>query len=331
MEIPKIYKDSDADITLIKSRKVGIIGFGNQGRAQALNLRDIGVDVSIGLREGSASRKLAESEGLNCLSVSKTLEDCDIISLLVPDQIMGNVYQIHIASTIQEGQTLLFAHGYNIHYKVIQPPDFINVIMAAPSGAGSELRKQYQAGKGIPGLFAIDQDYTGDSRKVALSYCRAIGLTRVGVFESTFKEETETDLFGEQIILTGGIPKLIQSSYKVLLEEGYSPVSAWFVCYYELKTIVDMFHSKGFEFMNSAISDTAEYGGITRGKRIIDKHVEDKMRKVLKEIQSGQFHEEWQKEAEAGFPTLSKLRKEEKHLPIEKIGTKILKDLFGKK
>ena len=203
--------------------------------------------------------------------------------------------------------------------------------LVAPSGAGSELRKQYKAGKGIPGLFAIEQDYTGDCRAVALSYCRAIGLTRMGVFESTFKEETETDLFGEQIILTGGIPKLIQSSYKVLLEEGYSPVTAWFVCYYELKTIVDMFHSKGFEFMNSSISDTAEYGGITRGKRIIDKHVEDEMRKALKEIQSGQFHREWQKEAEAGFPTLSKLREEEKHLPIEKIGNIILKELFDKK
>ena len=331
MEIQKIYKDNDADINLIQSRKVGIIGFGNQGRAHALNLRDSGVEVCIGVREGSTSRNLAESEGLICLSIAETLACCDIISLLIPDQVMGDVYTAEIEPYLKKGQTLLFAHGYNIHYKVIQPPEFINVVLAAPSGAGSELRKQYKAGKGIPGLFAIEQDYTGDCREVALSYCRAIGLTRMGVFESTFKEETETDLFGEQIILTGGIPKLIQLSYKVLLEEGYSPVTAWFVCYYELKTIVDMFHSKGFEFMNSSISDTAEYGGITRGKRIIDKHVEDEMRKALKEIQSGQFHREWQKEAEAGFPTLSKLREEEKHLPIEKIGNIILKELFDKK
>jgi ketol-acid reductoisomerase len=331
MEIPKIYKDSDADINIIKSRKVGIVGFGNQGRAQALNLKDSGVDVCIGLRHGSASRKLAESDGIKCFSISKTLECCDMISLLVPDQIMGEVYKTHIAPNIKEGQTLLFAHGYNIHYKVIQPPEFINVVMAAPSGAGTELRKQFQAGNGIPGLFAIEQDYTQDSRELLLSYCKAIGLTRMGVFESTFKEETETDLFGEQIILTGGIPKLIQSSYKVLLESGYSPVTAWFVCYYELKTIVDMFHSKGFEFMNSAISDTAEYGGITRGKRIIDKHVENEMRSALKEIQSGEFHKEWQKEAEDGFPTLSKLREEEKNLPIQKIANSILKDLFEKK
>ena len=331
MDIPKIYKDSDIDISLIQSKKVGIIGFGNQGRAHALNLRDSGIDVCIGVREGSTSRKLAQSDGLNCASISATLEYCDIIAPLVPDQVMGKVYQTYIASMLREGQTLLFAHGYNIHYDVIQPPAFINVIMAAPSGAGSELRKQYQAGKGIPGLFAINQDYTGNSRKLVLAYCKGIGLTRIGVFESTFKEETETDLFGEQMILTGGIPKLIQLSYKVLLEEGYSPIAAWFVCYYELKTIVDMFHSKGFDFMNSAISDTAEYGGITRGKRIIDKHVENEMRKALKEIQSGQFHREWQKETEEGFPTLSKLRKEEKQLPIETIGQKILKELFDKK
>ena len=331
MEIPKIYKDSDADINIIKSRKVGIIGFGNQGRAQALNLKDNGVDVCVGLRQGSASRKLAESDGIKCCSISKTLECCDMISILLPDQVMGEVYKTHIAPNIMERQTLLFAHGYNIHYKLIQPPEFINVVMAAPSGAGTELRKQFQAGKGIPGLFAIEQDYTQDSRKLLLSYCKAIGLTRMGVFESTFKEETETDLFGEQMILTGGIPKLIQLSYKVLLEEGYSPIAAWFVCYYELKTIVDMFHSKGFDFMNSAISDTAEYGGITRGKRIIDKHVENEMRKTLKEIQSGQFHKEWHKETEDGFPTLSKLRKEEKQLPIETIGQKILKELFDKK
>jgi len=331
MEMPKIYKDSDVDISLIQSKKIGIVGFGNQGRAQALNLKVSGMDVYIGVRGGSSSRNREESEGLQYCSIPEILGYCDIISLLVPDQAMGQVYQAEIEPFLKKGQTLLFSHGYNIHYGVIHPPEFINVVMAAPSGAGSELRKQYKAGKGIPGLFAIFQDYTGDSREVVLAYCKAIGLTRIGVFESTFKEETETDLFGEQIILTGGIPKLIQASYKVLLEGGYSPIASWFVCYYELKTIVDMFHSKGFEFMNSAISDTAEYGGITRGKRIIDEHMENAVRKVLIEIQSGKFHKEWQKEAEDGFPTLSKLRKEEKQLPIEKIGKSILKELFGKK
>ena len=203
--------------------------------------------------------------------------------------------------------------------------------MVAPSGAGSEVRKQYKNGRGIPGLIAVHQDYTGNSFDISLSYSKAIGLTRLGVFKSTFKEETETDLFGEQVILTGGIPKLIQSSYKVLLEFGYSPMTAWFVCYYEIKTIVDLFHSKGFEFMNQAISDTAEYGGITRGNRIIDKHVRDEMRNALKEIQSGEFHKEWMKETKDGLPTLTSLRKEEKKLPIEEIGQQILKELFENK
>ncbi len=331
MEITKLYKDSDADINIIKSKKVGIIGFGNQGQAQALNLKSSGVDICIGLRQGSSSRKLAESDGIKCCSISEMLECCDMISLLVPDQVMGEVYKTHIAPNIKERQTLLFAHGYNIHYKMIQPPGFINVVMAAPSGAGTELRKQFQAGKGIPGLFAIEQDYTQDSRELLLSYCKAIGLTRMGVFESTFKEETETDLFGEQIILTGGIPKLIQSSYKVLLEAGYNPITAWFVCYYELKTIVDMFHSKGFEFMNNAISDTAEYGGITRGNRIIDEHVQNEMRITLKEIQNEQFHNEWMLESKNGYPALNKLREEEKQIPIEEISKQLLKELFENK
>jgi len=203
--------------------------------------------------------------------------------------------------------------------------------MAAPSGAGSELRKQFKIGKGIPGLIAVHQDYSGDSFDIALSYSKAIGLTRMGVFESTFKEETETDLFGEQAVLTGGIPKLIQSAYKVLLEAGYNPITAWFVCYYELKTIVDMFHSKGFEFMNNAISDTAEYGGITRGNRIIDEHVQNEMRIILKEIQNEQFHNEWILDSENGYPALNKLREEEKQIPIEEISKQLLKELFENK
>ena len=218
-----------------------------------------------------------------------------------------------------------------MHYKLIQPPEFINVIMAAPSGAGSELRKQFKIGKGIPGLIAVHQDYSGDSFDIALSYSKAIGLTRMGVFKSTFKEETETDLFGEQIILTGGIPKLIQSAYKVLLEANYNPITAWFVCYYELKTIVDLFHSKGFEFMNQAISDTAEFGGITRGNRIINENVRNEMRLALEEIQSGKFHKEWMNEYESGYPQLKNMRKEEKQITIEEISKKLLKELCENK
>jgi ketol-acid reductoisomerase len=274
---------------------------------------------------------MAVDSGLHCTPVNEIVKDCDIISLLIPDQVMKEVYSENIEPHLTEGKTLLFSHGYNIHYNLIQPPKFINVIMAAPSGAGSELRKQFKIGKGIPGLIAVHQDYSGDSFDIALSYSKAIGLTRMGVFKSTFKEETETDLFGEQIILTGGIPKLIQSAYKVLLEANYSPVTAWFVCYYELKTIVDLFHSKGFEFMNQAISDTAEFGGITRGNRIINENVRNEMRLALEEIQSGKFHKEWMDEYERGYPQLKNMREQEKQIPIEEISKQLLKVLCENK
>ena len=331
MIFPQIYKDKEADLQQIKDRRVGIIGFGNQGRAQALNLKDSGIDVSIGLREDSQSRQEAEKAGFTCLTIEESVDSSHILSILVPDQVMGKVYQTHIKPKLKEGQTLLFSHGYNIHYRVIHPPHFVNIILVAPSGAGIELRKRFLDGSGIPGLFAVHQDYTGNAEELVLAYCKAIGITKSGVIKSTFREETETDLFGEQIVLTGAIPKIIQSSYKVLLESGYSPAVSWLVCYYELKTIVDMFHSKGFDFMNTAISDTAEYGGITRGKRIIDEHVLSEIQKVLKEIQSGKFHSEWMKEHSDGYPLLEKLRKEEKELPIEKISQYMLKELFGDK
>ena len=331
MQLPKIYKDKDADLNLIKNKSIGIIGYGNQGRAQALNLLDSGMNVSIGLRKESSSWKMAVDSGLNCTPVNDIVKNCDIISLLIPDQVMKEVYSENIEPHLTEGKTLLFSHGYNIHYNLIQPPKFINVVMAAPSGAGSELRKQFKIGKGIPGLIAVHQDYTGDSFDIALSYSKAIGLTRMGVFESTFKEETETDLFGEQIILTGGIPKLIQSAYKVLLEANYNPITAWFVCYYELKTIVDLFHSKGFEFMNQAISDTAEFGGITRGNRIINENVRNEMRLALEEIQSGKFHKEWMNEYESGYPQLKNMREQEKQIPIEEISKQLLKALCENK
>ena len=331
MQLPKIYKDKDADLNLIKNKSIGIIGYGNQGRAQALNLLDSGMNVNIGLRKESSSWKMAINSGLNCTPINDIVKNCDIISLLIPDQVMKEVYSENIEPHLTEGKTLLFSHGYNMHYNLIQPPEFINVIMAAPSGAGSELRKQFKIGKGIPGLIAVHQDYSGYSFDIALSYSKAIGLTRMGVFESTFKEETETDLFGEQIILTGGIPKLIQSAYKVLLEANYNPITAWFVCYYELKTIVDMFHSKGFEFMNQAISDTAEFGGITRGNRIINENVRNEMRLALEEIQSGKFHKEWMNEYESGYPKLKDMRDEERQIPIEEISKQLLNALCENK
>ena len=326
-----IYYDKDADLAIIKGKQVAVIGYGSQGHAHANNLKDSGVDVCVGLREGSSSIEKAKSAGLEVKSISEAVSSADVIMLLAPDEYQSVLYKNEIEPNIKNGATLAFAHGFNIHFKQIIPRNDLDVIMIAPKGPGHLVRATYVSGGGVPSLIAIFQDASGHAKELSLSYASANGGGRAAIIETTFKEETETDLFGEQIILTGGIPKLIQLSFKVLLEEGYSPVTAWFVCYYELKTIVDMFHSKGFEFMNSAISDTAEYGGITRGKRIINEHVEDEMRKALKEIQSGSFHKEWKKEAEDGFPTLSKLRKEEKYLPIEKIGTKILKELFGEK
>lgn len=329
MHISKIYKDKDACLKYIQSKKVGIIGFGNQGKAQALNLRDSGVNVHIGGRRKGESLNKAQALGFEVGTISDTVQSSDFIVLLIPDQIMSKVFESDILPYLRQGQSLCFSHGYNIHYKLISPPDDVNVIMAAPSGAGIELRRNYEKKSGIPGLFAIHQDFSKDSKELALSYCKGIGLTKIGAFESTFKEETETDLFGEQVVLTGSIPKLLQSSFKVLLDSGYSPLASWFVCYYELKTIVDMFHSKGFTFMNQAISDTAEYGGMTRGKRIVNDNVENEMRNILKEIQSGDFHKEWMKESSENFPVLSKLRNEEKNIPIEKIGKLILKELYG--
>ena len=305
MHISKIYKDKDVCLKYIQSKKVGIIGFGNQGKAQALNLRDSGVNIHIGGRINGGSLNKAQALGFEVGTISDTVQSSDFIVLLIPDQIMSKVFENDILPYLRQGQSLCFSHGYNIHYKLISPPNDVNVIMAAPSGAGVELRRNYEKKSGIPGLFAIHQDFSKDSKELALSYCKGIGLTKIGAFESTFKEETETDLFGEQVVLTGGIPRILQSSFKVLLDAGYSPLASWFVCYYELKTIVDMFHSKGFTFMNQAISDTAEYGGMTRGKRIVNDNVENEMRNILKEIQSGDFHDEWMRESSENFPVLS--------------------------
>ena len=325
----KIYKDADASIDVIENLKVGIVGFGNQARAHAMNLYDSGVDVVIGLRRHSSSKNIVEKYGLKFSNIEDVAEKSDLIALLIPDQDMAGVYNSKIKNVIKKGSTLLFAHGYNIVYNIIKPSQNINTVMVAPSGGGAELRRQYIDGKGIPGLFAIHNDYSSLSRDICLSYSKALGMTKVGVFETTFKEETETDLFGEQVLLTGGMPELIRGSYKVLLESGYSPLSAWFVCYYEMKTIVDLFHKKGFEYLNKVISDTAEYGGLTRGKRIINQDVLDEMKNILNEIRSGSFYNEWQLEAKNNYPKLKKLRSENNNSEIEILSKNILKEIYN--
>ena len=318
-----LYFDKDADLSVIQAKTVAIIGYGNQGRAHALNLRDSGVKVVVGAREAGSSKEQAKSDGFNVLSIDRAVIDTDIIAILLPDQIMSVVYKESISPNLSAGKTIQFSHGYNIHYEKIIPPDDIDVIMVAPSGAGKMVREEFEKGSGVPNLIAIHQDYSGSAFEVALSYSKAIGGTRSAAFRSTFKEETETDLFGEQAVLTGGIPRLIQNSFKVMVESGYSPIVAWFVSYYEVKLIVDLFNEKGFQFMNDAISDTAEYGGQTRGSRLMDESVTAKMKSFLDEIQSGEFFKEWEKESESGLPHLNDLRDKDANSDFEAV-TKVL-------
>jgi len=318
-----LYFDKDADLSVIQAKTVAIIGYGNQGRAQALNLRDSGVKVVVGAREGGSSEEQARNDGFIVLSIDRAVIDTDIIAILLPDQIMSVVYKESISPNLSAGKTIQFSHGYNIHYEKIIPPDDIDVIMVAPSGAGKMVREEFEKGSGVPNLIAIHQDYSGSAFEVALSYSKAIGGTRSAAFRSTFKEETETDLFGEQAVLTGGIPRLIQNSFKVMVESGYSPIVAWFVSYYEVKLIVDLFNKKGFQFMNDAISDTAEYGGQTRGSRLMDESVTEKMKSFLDEIQSGEFFKEWEKESESGLPHLNDLRDKDANSDFEAV-TKVL-------
>ena len=322
-----IYFDKNADITLIQSKKVAIIGYGNQGRAQALNLKDSKVNVRIGLREDSKSHELAQEEGFLSDSIESTVEWADIICCLIPDQCMAETYHKSIKNNLKPGSTLLFSHGYNIHYKLIEVSKDCNVAMVAPSGPGDAVRTKYQKGSGIPNLIAIHQDATKDAFDIALSYSKAIGGTRVCAFESTFKEETETDLFGEQVILTGTFPRMIKESFKVLLEDGYSPVVAWFVCFYEVKNIVDLFSEKGIDYMFKAVSETAEYGGQTRADRLINDDIANEMKEILKEIKSGEFHAEWMDESKNGLPTLKQYRKSNE---VERLFNELTKVLLPK-
>ena len=323
-KLPKLYFDKDADLKWLKDRKVGIIGYGNQGRAQALNLNDSGINVSVGLRDGSNSTDTVNKDGLKWNSIENVVQNSDIISLLVPDQVMSEIYNQNVHPYFAKNKVLLFSHGYNIHYKHIIPPKFIDVIMAAPSGPGKIVRKSYIENKGVPNLLAIFQDYSKNAEQILLAYSKAIGGTRAGSFMSTFKEETETDLFGEQTVLCGGIPKLIETAFNVLVEKGYQPIVAWFVCFYEVKLIVDLFHDKGFEFMGNTISDTAEFGGFLTGKKIVNDKVKIAMEEVLGKIKSNQFQQEWNSDSLENFPKLKKYRENQKNSLFQKTTEQIL-------
>jgi len=320
-----IFSDKDTDLSILKDKKIAIIGYGNQGRAQCLNLQDSNLNVKVGIRPDSKTISKLQKDTVNYDNIEDAVKWADIISILIPDKVTPDVYEESIKSNLSEGQTLLFSHGFNVHYNYLTLPDNINVIMVAPSGGGALVRKKYKAGSGVPALIAVHQDFTKDSLELAKSYSKAIGSTRVCSFLSTFKEETETDLFGEQVLLTGGIPYIIDKSLKVLIEAGYSPVVAWFVCYYEIKTIIDLFHDKGLEYLYDAISDTAKYGGIKTGKYLIDDSMEDKIKTVLKKIQSGEFAEELQKANMSSINYKSEINSEDK----EQIN-KIFKSIFKK-
>jgi len=307
-----IVLNDHVDIDILNDKKISIIGYGNQGRAQALNLHDSGINVCVGLRASSSSNKIAQNDGLITLSIKNAVKEADVISVLISDKHISQVWEKLIFPNLKEGQTILFSHGYNVHYKLIKIPDNVNVVMVAPSGGGNLVREEFKNGRGVPTLLAVHQDYTGVSDEIIKAYSKAIGGTRVCAFYSTFKEETETDLFGEQAILTGGIPYMINKSFKVLLEAGYSPIVAWFVCYYELKTIIDLFHKNGFEYLYKAISDTARYGGVEKGKFLMDDDMEKKLKTMLDDIQTGKFHKEFTKskpinELDSAFDEIEKI------------------------
>ncbi len=319
----KVYKEQDANLDVIKDKVIAVLGYGSQGHAHALNLRDSGLNVVVGVRKGGPSYERAKKDGFEPLSVKEACEKADIIMILLPDQTQPAVYKAEIAPALKPGKMLLFAHGFNIHFNQIVPPADVDVAMVAPKGPGHLVRRQFVEGKGVPCLIAVHQDATGEAFQKALAYAKGIGGTRAGVIETTFKEETETDLFGEQVVLCGGVSALIKAGFETLVEAGYQPEVAYFECLHELKLIVDLIYEGGLSFMRYSISDTAEYGDLTRGPRIINEEVRKEMKKILKEIQSGEFAREWILENQAGRPVLNALRRKEASHPIEEVGKKL--------
>lgn len=319
----EIYTDKDVDLSILKDKIIAVLGYGSQGHAHALNLRDSGLKVVVGLKPGGKSWKKAQSQGFEPLPIGEACEKADLIMFLLPDQVQPLVYKEEIEPVLKPGKMLLFAHGFNIHYNQIVPPKEIDVAMVAPKGPGHLVRREFERGAGVPCLLAIYQDATGEAFTKALAYAKGIGGTRAGVIKTTFKEETETDLFGEQVVLCGGVSALIKAGFEILVEAGYQPEIAYFECLHELKLIVDLIYEGGLSFMRYSISDTAEYGDLTRGPRVINEAVRAEMKKILKEIQSGEFAREWILENQAGRPVLNALRKKEAEHPIEEIGKKL--------
>ena len=318
-----VYYDNDAETALIADRKVAILGYGSQGHAHALNLKDSGIDVIVGLREGSKSKAKAEAAGLRVLPTGDAVREADIVMVLLPDTEQKKVYEADIAPNLSDGNSLAFAHGFNIHFDQIAPAAGIDVWMIAPKGPGHLVRRTYEEGGGVPCLVAVAQDATGKAKEIALSYAKAIGGTRAGVLDTTFEEETETDLFGEQVVLCGGLVELIRNGYETLVEAGYQPESAYFETLHEVKLIVDLIYEGGIASMNYSISDTAEYGEMSRGPRVVTPATKTEMKKILGEIQSGEFAKEWIAENENGRPNFTKMQEKTAKHPIEKVGAEL--------
>lgn len=321
----RMYYDKDANLEVLKGKRIAIIGYGSQGHAHALNMKESGVDVCVGLYKGSKSWKRAEEQGLEVLEAKEAAKKSDFIMLLIPDEKQAALYKEEIEPNLSEGKSLVFAHGFNIHYGQIVPPKNIDVFMVAPKGPGHTVRSQFMDGKGVPCLVAVYQDYTGNAKTNALAYAKGIGGTRAGVLETTFKEETETDLFGEQAVLCGGITELMKAGFETLVEAGYQPESAYFECLHEMKLIVDLINQGGLSYMRYSISDTAEYGDYMTGRRIITEETRKEMKRILSEVQDGSFAKSWILENQANRPSFNAMRKREQEHQIEKVGKELRK------
>ena len=318
-----MYYDKDADLGLLKGKKIAVIGYGSQGHAQALNLRDSGLNVVVAQREGSDNYKKAVEQGWKPVSAAEAVKGADFIQLLVPDEAQSKVWQEDILPNLKKGAALSFSHGFNIRFNQIEPPKDIDVVMIAPKGPGHLVRRQYEEGKGVPALIAVQQDATGNAKQIALAYAKGIGGTRAGVLETTFSEETETDLFGEQAVLCGGLVELIKAGFQTLVDAGYKPEIAYFECLHETKLIVDLIFEGGFSKMNYSISDTAEYGEYVSGPRVINEESKKQMKKVLAEIRSGEFAKQWLLENRLNRPMFKNARKECNELQIEEVGKRL--------
>jgi ketol-acid reductoisomerase len=319
----KVYGDSDADLKFLKGKKIAVIGYGSQGHAHANNLRASGLDVVVGLRRDGSSWAKAEGAGHTVLDTAEAARVADVMMAVVPDELCAELYERDIAPGLKDGKYFAVAHGFNIHFKKIVPPAGVNVFMVAPKGPGHLVRSEYEKGRGVPCLLAIEQDPSGDTREIGLAYAKGIGGTRAGVIETNFREETETDLFGEQAVLCGGLTELIRAGYETLVDAGYSPEMAYFECLHEVKLIVDLIYEGGIANMRYSVSNTAEYGDMTRGKRVVGEETRSAMKSILKEIQSGKFAEEWITEYKVGMPHFRELRNEANHHPIEEVGERL--------